>query len=73
VSVPRRRASRRPAVSVRAILIGLALTPPNAWFLVKGLWVWGGFTGAESLFMNTVAVLFLTTLPNRVVQRRWQG
>ncbi|MCJ7751726.1 MAG: hypothetical protein MUQ65_11640, partial [Armatimonadetes bacterium] len=55
---PRRRAlvaRGGPGVSLRAILIGLVLTPLNVWFLVKGLWLWGGYTGDESLFMNTVA------------------
>lgn len=60
---------RRPAVSLRAIVIGLVLMPPNAWFLVKGLWLWGGFTGDESLLMNTVAFLFLASLANQAVKR----
>ena len=59
-----------PGVSLRAILIGLVLTPPNVWFLVKGLWLWGGYTGDESLFMNTVAVLFVMALGNELLKRR---
>jgi len=58
-------------VTPRALLVGFALTPINVLFLVKMLWVWGGFTGDESLFQNTVAVIVLFGLWNRVTRKRW--
>jgi len=57
-------------VTARAVALGLALLPLNTLFLVKSLWVWGGFTGAESLFANTVAALFLLTLGNLALKWR---
>ncbi len=69
----RRRADETPprrGVSARAVIIGFLLTPLNALFLVKALWVWGGITGAESLFTNTVGTLFLLALLNQWLKRR---
>ena len=60
----------RPGVTARAVAIGLLLTPLNVLFHTKALWIWGWFTGAESLFPNAVAALFLLVLANEVVRRR---
>jgi hypothetical protein len=57
-------------VTGRALLIGFLLTPLNVVFLVKSLWVWGGFTGDESLFANAVALLFVLTILNAGLRRR---
>lgn len=52
--------------------IGLVLTPLNVFFVVKATLAVGGFrfTGRHSLFVNTVAVLFLLTLVNQWLKRR---
>ncbi len=50
--------------------LGLILTPLNVFFLVNATWTVGGFTGSESLFLNTVALLFLLTLLNQWLKRR---
>jgi len=60
---------RRPAVSARAILLSVALTPLNILFLVHANWSVGYFTGGESLFANTVGILFLMVLGNQVLKR----
>lgn len=70
LSQPRSHGMAPRGVTGRALLIGFVLTPINILFLVKSLWIWGGFTGAESLFANTVAVLFLLTLLNAVARAR---
>jgi hypothetical protein len=57
-------------VTARAIIVGAALTPLNVLFLVKATWTVGGFTGSESLFTNTVAVLFLLAVANLWLKRR---
>ncbi len=57
-------------VSARAVIIGLLLTPLNVFFLVKSIWMWGGFTGSESLFANTIGLLFLHALLNQWLRRR---
>lgn len=62
--------SRRRGVTPRAVLIGLALTPLNILFLIACIWTVGGFSGSESLFANTVAVLFLLVLLNQWLKRR---
>ena len=59
----------RSGVTLRALAIGLALTPLNILFLVKSIWLWGGFTGSESLFTNTVGFLFLLVLLNQWLKR----
>jgi hypothetical protein len=61
---------RRRGVTLRAVLIGLALTPLNVLLLVASTWSVGGFTGSESLFTNTVALLFLGVLLNQWLKRR---
>ncbi len=69
----RHRGSTPGGVTGRALLIGFALTPVNVLFQVKCLWTWGGFTGAESLFANAVALLFLLTLWNALARaRHWR-
>jgi len=57
-------------VSGRAVLIGLALTPLNVFFLVHATWTVGGFTGSESLFVNTVGVVFMLAVLNIVLRKR---
>jgi hypothetical protein len=64
-----RPASAPSGVTLRAVAIGFALTPLNVLFLVKTTWLWGGYTGAESLFTNTVGLLFLFVLLNRWLRR----
>lgn len=59
----------RRGVTARAVIAGIVLTPLNVLFLVKATWTVGGFTGSESLFTNTVAVLFLLALINRWLKR----
>src|SRR4030042_756194 len=61
---------RRAGVSARALLIAFLLTPLNVLFLVRGLWLWGGVTGADSLFTNTVGLLFLLAIANTWLRRR---
>ncbi len=65
-----RQSRRRWGVTARALIVGFALTPVNVLFLVIGLWRWGGFTGDESLFFNTVAALFLLALLNHFLKWR---
>ena len=60
----------RRGVTARGIIIGLALTPLNTFFLVHATWTVGGFTGSESLFVNTIGVLFLLALLNQWLKRR---
>ena len=62
--------SPRRGVTARAIILGLALTPANVFFLVTANWTVGGFTGYESLFLNTVAVLFFLATLNVWLRRR---
>jgi len=59
-------------VTTRAVIAGLILTPLNIFFLVNATVTQGGFrfTGRHSLFVNTVAVLFLLTLINEWLKRR---
>jgi len=52
------------------VLIGLALTPLNVFFLVHATWTVGGFTGSESLFVNTVGVVFMLAVLNIVLRKR---
>jgi hypothetical protein len=63
------RLRRRAGVSARALVIGLLLAPPNVLFHVKALWVWGWFTGQESVFPNAVALLFALVAGNEVLKR----
>jgi hypothetical protein len=65
-----RRDGPASGVTWRALLIGFVLTPLNVLFLVKSLWVWGGFTGDESLFANAVGLLFLLTIANAGLRSR---
>ena len=60
----------RGGVTVRAVLMAFALTPPNVFFLVRGTWLFGGVTGDMSLFSNTVGLLFLGALVNVWLRRR---
>ena len=69
---------RAPAkgVTARAILLGLLLTPLNVLFVVHASMLQGGFrfTGRYSLFVNTVAALFLLALADQWLKRwrpRW--
>ncbi len=62
--------AHRQGVTVRAVLIGLVLTPLNVFFLVHAIWSVGGFTGAESLFTNCVGALFLFALLNLWLKQR---
>jgi len=63
---------RARGVTARAVIAGLILTPLNVFFIVNATVSSGGFrfTGRHSLFVNTVAVLFLLTLINEVLKRR---
>jgi len=72
VSLDRPRHDGKAPVGVtgRALLLGFVLTPVNVLFQVQSLWIWGGFTGAESLFANAVALLFLLTLLNAAARAR---
>ena len=64
--------ARPRGVTTRAVLIGLALTPLNVFFVVKATVTMGGFrfAGRHSLFVNTIAVLFLLVLVNRWLKQR---
>ncbi len=59
-------------VTLRALVVGLVLTPLNVVFIVHATMLQGGFrfTGRHSLFVNTVAVLFALSLLNRWLRRR---
>jgi hypothetical protein len=59
-------------VTARAVLLGLLLTPLNVIFIVHATMLQGGFrfTGRHSLFVNTVAGLFLLSLLNQWLKRR---
>ena len=63
-------ATRRGGVTARAVVLGIVLTPLNVLFLVRGLWLWGGVTGDDSLFINTVGGIFLGAVLNRWLQHR---
>ncbi len=60
----------RGSFTARAVLVAFVLTPPNVFFLVRGLWLWGGVTGEYSLFINTVGELFLGAALNHWLSRR---
>lgn len=68
--------TQQHGVSLRSVIIGVLLTPLNVLFLVKGLWlrykVMQGvaYYGGESLFTNTVGLLFLSALFNRWLKAR---
>jgi len=64
------RPGPRRGVTARAVAVGLALTPLNVLFLVKATWSVGGFTGSESLFVNSVGVLFGLALLDLWLKRR---
>ena len=56
-------------VTWRAIVLGLLLIPPNAWFVVHGLF-WGQSRPTTvSLIFNVIATLFLVGLVNGLVRR----
>jgi hypothetical protein len=59
-------------VTGRSILLGLLLTPLNVIFVVHASMLQGGFrfTGRYSLFVNTVAALFVLALGNQWLRRR---
>jgi hypothetical protein len=59
-------------VTARAVLAGLVLTPLNVFFIVTATVSLGGFrfTGRHSMFVNTVAVLFLLALANQWLKRK---
>jgi hypothetical protein len=66
-----RTAVVRPrGVTARAAIIGLALTPLNVLFLVKGIWMWAGAIGGQSIFPQVVAALFALVLANLWLKRR---
>ena len=70
---PRHTGVGRPhAVTTRAVIAGLILTPLNVFFVVKATVTLGGFrfTGRHSLFVNTVAVLLTLALTNQWLKRR---
>jgi len=64
-----RQAGLRQGVTARAVILGLLLTPLNVLFHVKAVWIWGWFTGQESLFPNAVAALALLVLVNHLLAR----
>jgi hypothetical protein len=53
--------------------MGLVLTPLNVIFITQATMLQGGFrfTGRHSLFINTIAGLFLLSLLNQWLRRRW--
>ena len=57
-------------MTARAVGIALLLTPFTVLFLVRALWVWGWFSGQNSLFDNAVAILFLVAVFNLILKRR---
>ena len=63
---------RRRGVTARSVLAGLLLTPLNVLFMVKATVSLGGFrfTGRHSLFVNTIAVLFVLAVVNQWLKRR---
>jgi hypothetical protein len=67
--------SGRRGVTTRAIIAGLIVTPLNVFFMVKATVSQDGFrfTGRHSLFVNTIAVLFVLTLVNEWLKRRRAG
>jgi hypothetical protein len=66
------RAGLRHAVTARAVIAGLILTPLNVFFIVKATVSPGGFrfTGRHSLFVNTISVLLVLVLTNQWLKRR---
>lgn len=64
-----RPAGLRQGVTARAVILGLLITPLNVLFHVKAVWIWGWFTGQESLFPNAVAALALLVLANHLLER----
>ena len=69
---PTRPGAAPRGVTVRAIVLGLLLTPLNVIFIVHATMLQGGFrfTGRHSLFVNTVAGIFLLALANQWLKRR---
>ena len=66
--------TRRPAVSVRALLLSFLLVPLNAHFIVGSTWLDGSFTGGFPLLDNTLTVIFFLALLNwglRTWRPRW--
>ncbi|MFB3881926.1 MAG: DUF6785 family protein [Armatimonadota bacterium] len=63
------RATSREGVTARAVAIALLLTPFTVLFLVRALWVWGWFSGQNSLFDNAVAALFAVSLGSLIAGR----
>lgn len=61
-------------VTWRAVIVGLVLIPPNAWFVIHGLF-WGQSRPTTvSLIFNVIATLFLLVLLNGLLRRvrpRW--
>jgi hypothetical protein len=56
---------RRPYVTWRAVLTGLLLMPPNAYFAMQRGLEWSGPPGTISLLYNVVFVLLILTVMNR--------
>jgi len=62
----------RRGVTARAVIAGLVLTPLNVIFIMHATMLLGGFrfTGRHSLFVNTIATLFVLALINQWLKRR---
>ncbi len=67
---PASRTPRRATVSWRAILLALALIPPNAVWVVHSEVVWGiTYLTIVALFFNVVTTLFALVLLNHLARR----
>jgi hypothetical protein len=72
VAVPPARYAPPRGVTARSIIAGLILTPLNVVFIMHATMLLNGFrfTGRHSLFVNTIAGLFLLALFNEWLKRR---
>lgn len=63
------RAETRPFVTWRAVILGVCLLPPNAYWLTWNLWFQGQLSMAESLFKSAVFVLAVLVGLNGLIRR----
>ncbi|HEY3282061.1 MAG TPA: DUF6785 family protein, partial [Armatimonadota bacterium] len=64
--------ARRSAVSVRAVLLGLALLPPTAWWLIQVEYIrYSDTPTIAALFFHCIAGLVALTAMNALVRLRW--
>jgi hypothetical protein len=64
--------SSRAGVTLRSVIIGLALIPPTAWWLAQIEYVrYSDTPTIPAIFFHCVATLLILTGLNRLVARRW--